>query len=57
MRHGYSVQADFAAALGVDASTIYRWESGDTAVPLERLRDIAALIGKPLATVIIPGPS
>lgn len=42
-----------ALALGVNTSTVYRWESGAVEPSLSRLGDIAAYYGVPLADLIV----
>jgi transcriptional regulator with XRE-family HTH domain len=38
---------DIAAKLGVDKSTILRWENGDYAIPLKRLAELEKATGIP----------
>jgi DNA-binding XRE family transcriptional regulator len=46
VRHDLDVAADeLAAALGVDRSFVFAWESGVRRVPLRRVYQIAAALG------------
>lgn len=51
---GYANVESFAVALNAGARTVSRWEADENQNPpsIARLRDIAALTGKPLAFFI-----
>jgi transcriptional regulator with XRE-family HTH domain len=42
---GSRSQAEIADALGVDQSTVARWENGSTAIPHTRLADLLGVLG------------
>lgn len=47
---GYRNAETFAVALGVGHRTVTRWESGDSTPSISRLREIAALTNKSVAS-------
>jgi transcriptional regulator with XRE-family HTH domain len=38
---------DLATKLGVNPSTLWRWETGDTLIPVEKLKEVERVTGIP----------
>lgn len=54
LARGFRRQPDFAAAVGVGARTIIRWEKGETAPNAWDLRRLSDCLEVPIATFIDP---
>lgn len=51
---GTRTKADLAAALGVDPTTVLRWERGESVPQTDRQREIARVYGRPWAELFDP---
>lgn len=50
-------QADFAKAIGVDKSTIFKWENGQGVPNATALRKMSELSGIPMDYIYVPDKS